>query len=125
MYVLRLGVISSLLADSLVSGFTTAAAMHVFTSQIRDLLGLSDLPRRGGAFKLILVSNNQVLFGHVNISRNSPLAQTHAAPPLIHLVLRFCSFIFSVLLFPPLSFVIPTKMFALDKHLGNHSQRFL
>ncbi|XP_011695712.1 PREDICTED: solute carrier family 26 member 10-like isoform X4 [Wasmannia auropunctata] len=54
MYVLRLGVISSLLADSLVSGFTTAAAMHVFTSQIRDLFGLSDLPRRRGAFKLIL-----------------------------------------------------------------------
>ncbi|XP_012229611.2 prestin-like isoform X1 [Linepithema humile] len=54
MYVLRLGVISSLLADSLVSGFTTAAAMHVFTSQIRDLFGLSDLPRRKGAFKLIL-----------------------------------------------------------------------
>ncbi|XP_026827914.1 solute carrier family 26 member 10 isoform X3 [Ooceraea biroi] len=54
MYVLRLGVISSLLADSLVSGFTTAAAMHVFTSQIRDLFGLSNLPRRKGAFKLIL-----------------------------------------------------------------------
>ncbi|XP_011151868.1 solute carrier family 26 member 10 isoform X1 [Harpegnathos saltator] len=54
MYVLRLGVISSLLADSLVSGFTTAAAMHVFTSQIKDLLGLNKLPRRGGAFKLIL-----------------------------------------------------------------------
>ncbi|XP_011862989.1 PREDICTED: solute carrier family 26 member 10-like isoform X2 [Vollenhovia emeryi] len=54
MYVLRLGVISSLLADSLVSGFTTAAAMHVFTSQIKDLFGLSDLPHRKGAFKLIL-----------------------------------------------------------------------
>ncbi|KAL0111684.1 hypothetical protein PUN28_013108 [Cardiocondyla obscurior] len=54
MYVLRLGVISSLLADSLVSGFTTAAAVHVFTSQIKDLFGLSNLPRRKGAFKLIL-----------------------------------------------------------------------
>ncbi|XP_050446727.1 sulfate transporter-like isoform X4 [Cataglyphis hispanica] len=54
MYVLRLGIISSLLADSLVSGFTTAAAIHVFTSQIRDLFGLSNLPRRRGAFKLIL-----------------------------------------------------------------------
>lgn len=58
MYVLRLGIISSLLADSLVSGFTTAAAMHVFTSQIKDLFGLSDLPQRKGAFKLILVSNS-------------------------------------------------------------------
>ncbi|XP_043248167.1 solute carrier family 26 member 10-like isoform X1 [Colletes gigas] len=54
MYVLRLGVIASLLADSLVSGFTTGAAIHVFTSQVKDLLGLTGLPRRKGPFKLIL-----------------------------------------------------------------------
>ncbi|XP_076685648.1 prestin isoform X4 [Andrena cerasifolii] len=54
MYVLRLGVIASLLADSLVSGFITAAAMHVFTSQVKDLLGLRNLPKRKGPFKLIL-----------------------------------------------------------------------
>ncbi|XP_076248256.1 prestin isoform X2 [Calliopsis andreniformis] len=54
MYVLRLGVIASLLADSLVSGFTTGAAIHVFTSQVKDLLGLKNIPRRKGAFKLIL-----------------------------------------------------------------------
>ncbi|XP_003707668.2 prestin isoform X2 [Megachile rotundata] len=53
MYVLRLGVIASLLADSLVSGFTTSAAVHVFTSQVKDLLGLKNLPSRKGAFKLI------------------------------------------------------------------------
>ncbi|XP_029035224.1 prestin-like isoform X1 [Osmia bicornis bicornis] len=53
MYLLRLGVIASLLADSLVSGFTTSAAVHVFTSQIKDLLGLKNLPNRKGAFKLI------------------------------------------------------------------------
>ncbi|XP_053971108.1 solute carrier family 26 member 10-like isoform X2 [Hylaeus volcanicus] len=54
MYVLRLGIITSLLADSLVSGFTTAAAIHVFTSQVKDLLGLTNLARRKGPFKLIL-----------------------------------------------------------------------
>ncbi|XP_076169612.1 prestin isoform X2 [Ptiloglossa arizonensis] len=54
MYLLRLGVIASLLADSLVSGFTTAAAMHVFTSQVKDLLGLRELPKQKGPFKLIL-----------------------------------------------------------------------
>ncbi|XP_076760802.1 prestin isoform X1 [Xylocopa sonorina] len=53
MYLLRLGVITSLLADSLVSGFTTSAAIHVFTSQVKDLLGLKNLPRRRGPFKLI------------------------------------------------------------------------
>ncbi|KAK9310456.1 hypothetical protein QLX08_000212 [Tetragonisca angustula] len=54
MYLLQLGVIASLLADSLVSGFTTSAAVHVFTSQLEDLLGLRDLPGRNGPFKLIL-----------------------------------------------------------------------
>ena len=56
MYVLRLGVISSLLSETLVSGFTTAAAIHVFTSQIKDLLGLK-LRRHKGIFKVIYVSN--------------------------------------------------------------------
>ncbi|CAK9802967.1 Slc26a5 [Anthophora plagiata] len=67
MYLLRLGVIASLLADSLVSGFTTSAAIHVFTSQVKDLLGLRNLPKRKGPFKLILtyvdVLNN---LGNVN-----------------------------------------------------------
>ncbi|XP_012341891.1 solute carrier family 26 member 6 isoform X1 [Apis florea] len=54
MYLLRLGVIAALLADSLVSGFITSAAVHVFTSQLKDLLGLKNIPRRKGPFKLIL-----------------------------------------------------------------------
>lgn len=40
MYILRLGIISSLLSETLVSGFTTGAAMHVLTSQVKDLLGI-------------------------------------------------------------------------------------
>ncbi|KOC67065.1 Prestin [Habropoda laboriosa] len=54
MYLLRLGVIANLLTDSLVSGFTTSAAVHVFTSQVNDLLGLRNLAKRKGPFKLIL-----------------------------------------------------------------------
>ncbi|XP_078042909.1 prestin isoform X2 [Augochlora pura] len=54
MYALRLGIIATLLSDSLVSGFTTAAAIHVFTSQVKDLLGLKGLPKRKGPFKVIL-----------------------------------------------------------------------
>ncbi|XP_043475085.1 solute carrier family 26 member 10-like isoform X1 [Leptopilina heterotoma] len=53
MYILRLGVISSLLSETLVSGFTTAAAVHVLTSQIKDIFGLQ-LPKRKGLFKVIL-----------------------------------------------------------------------
>ncbi|XP_058466255.1 solute carrier family 26 member 10-like [Malaya genurostris] len=52
MYVCRLGVISFLLSDTLVSGFTTGAAIHVLSSQIKDLFGLS-LPPISGNFKIV------------------------------------------------------------------------
>lgn len=55
MYMLRLGIISSLLSDALVSGFTTGAAMLVFVSQIKDLFGLN-IPKNDGLFSLIYVS---------------------------------------------------------------------
>lgn len=54
MYVLRLGVISFLLSETLVSGFTTGAAIHVLTSQIKDLFGLH-IKSMQGNFKLIQV----------------------------------------------------------------------
>ncbi|XP_043514855.1 solute carrier family 26 member 6-like isoform X4 [Frieseomelitta varia] len=60
MYLLQLGVIASLLADSLVSGFTTSAAVHVFTSQLEDLLGLRNLPGRNGPFKLIFFAASDI-----------------------------------------------------------------
>lgn len=56
MYVFRLGILSFLLSECLVSGFTTAAAIHVLTSQVKDLLGL-ELPRIKGNFKLIKVKD--------------------------------------------------------------------
>ncbi|CAH1373967.1 unnamed protein product [Tenebrio molitor] len=52
MYVLRLGVVSALLSETLVSGFTTGAAFHVIVSQIKDLLGLH-IPRHKGLFVVI------------------------------------------------------------------------
>lgn len=51
----RMGALSSLLSEPLVSGFTTAAAIHVLVSQVRDLLGVR-IPRHKGAFKVIFVS---------------------------------------------------------------------
>ena len=54
MYVLRMGAISSLLSETLVSGFTTAAGIHVLTSQIKDLVGIRLTPVTTN-FKLILV----------------------------------------------------------------------
>ena len=52
MGVFRLGVIGIILSDHLVSGFTTAAALHVLTSQIKNLLGIK-IPRFSGPFRLI------------------------------------------------------------------------
>ncbi|XP_035788461.1 prestin-like [Anopheles albimanus] len=53
MSVARLGMLSSLLSEPLVSGFTTAAAVHVMVTQVKDLLGIQ-IPRYKGAFKVIL-----------------------------------------------------------------------
>lgn len=39
----------------IIAGFTTGAAVHVFTAQLNKILGVA-LPRRSGAGKLIFVS---------------------------------------------------------------------
>ncbi|XP_021947719.1 prestin isoform X2 [Folsomia candida] len=65
---LRLGSLSVLLSAELVSGFTTGAAVHVLTSQIRNLLGLS-LPRRNGLFKIPLTYVDIMWnFGNINVT---------------------------------------------------------
>ena len=53
--VCRLGVLSVLLSDTLVSGFTTGAAVHVLTSQIKNLLGVK-VQRHSGPLKIVYVS---------------------------------------------------------------------
>ncbi|KAK3583259.1 hypothetical protein CHS0354_011145 [Potamilus streckersoni] len=50
--VLRLGFITIYLTDALVGGFTTGAAVHVFTSQLQAVLQVK-ADRYSGAFKLI------------------------------------------------------------------------
>ncbi|KAB0802494.1 hypothetical protein PPYR_04680 [Photinus pyralis] len=52
MYLFRLGIISTLLSDTLVSGFTTGAACHVFTSQLKDIFGLG-IPTQKGYFTIV------------------------------------------------------------------------
>lgn len=50
--VLKLGSLSVLLSETLVSGFTTGAAVHVLTSQVKNLLGLK-IPRHNGPMKIL------------------------------------------------------------------------
>ncbi|CAK1541865.1 unnamed protein product [Leptosia nina] len=53
MWVLRLGAVSTLLSEPLVSGFTTAASLHVLASQVKDLFGIR-LPKLGSNYKVVL-----------------------------------------------------------------------
>lgn len=50
--ILKLGSLSVLLSETLVSGFTTGAAVHVLTSQVKNLLGLK-IPKHNGPFKIL------------------------------------------------------------------------
>nr|XP_022906818.1 solute carrier family 26 member 6-like [Onthophagus taurus] len=52
MYALRLGVISNLISETMVSGFTTGAAVHVLTSQVKDLFGYV-IPKHKGLFTVV------------------------------------------------------------------------
>lgn len=53
---LQLGSLCVFLSDMLVSGFTTGAAVHVLTSQIKYLFGIQ-VQRYSGPFKIIYVSS--------------------------------------------------------------------
>lgn len=52
MYICHLGILGIILSDHLVSGFTTAAAVHVVVSQTKNLLGI-DVPSFNGPFKIV------------------------------------------------------------------------
>lgn len=55
MALFRLGNISVLLSDTMVSGFSTAAAVHVMASQLGSLLGVT-VGKYNSDFKIILVN---------------------------------------------------------------------
>lgn len=55
MGVLQVGFIVVYLSDTLVSGFTTAAAVHILVSQLKFVLGL-DVPGINGVLSVIYVS---------------------------------------------------------------------
>ena len=64
---LQLGSLCVFLSDMLVSGFTTGAAVHVMTSQIKYLFGLQ-VQRYSGPLKIIYVS--KALLNDLVICRN-------------------------------------------------------
>lgn len=52
---LRMGVVTTYMSECLIGGFTTGAAVHVFSSQVKYVLGLK-IKRFGGVFQLLFVS---------------------------------------------------------------------
>lgn len=64
MGILQFGFIVVYLSDTLVSGFTTAAAVHILVSQLKFVLGL-DVPGISGPLSIIYVSL-QCLENHTN-----------------------------------------------------------
>lgn len=52
MGLLKLGFVAVYLSDPIISGFTTGAAILVFTSQVKHLLGMT-VPRYSGAFAVV------------------------------------------------------------------------
>ena len=51
----NLGFITTYMSDPMIGGFTTGAAVHVGTSQVKYLFGLK-IPRSDGVFQIVRVS---------------------------------------------------------------------
>ncbi|KAH9504783.1 hypothetical protein Btru_061948 [Bulinus truncatus] len=60
---LRMGFLTTFLSDPLISGFTTGAAIHVFSSQIKSAFGVT-VKRFSGPLKLIFSYHD--FFSHLN-----------------------------------------------------------
>ncbi len=65
---LRLGFLTVYLTEPFISGFTTGAAIHVFTSQIPSIFGLTTPREVDSAFKLpkLYVKLIRLLFHNIN-----------------------------------------------------------
>ena len=50
----NLGFITTYMSDPMIGGFTTGAAVHVGTSQVKYLFGLK-IPRSDGVFQIVRV----------------------------------------------------------------------
>ena len=57
----NLGFITTYMSDPMIGGFTTGAAVHVGTSQVKYLFGLK-IPRSDGVFQIVRVSSSD--FNH-------------------------------------------------------------
>jgi MFS superfamily sulfate permease-like transporter len=64
MGLMRIGALSVVLSDVLVSGLTTGASMHILTSQIKGIFGVN-VPRQTQFPKMIRVSAARHMLRHI------------------------------------------------------------
>lgn len=116
MYLCRLGIVATLLSDPLVSGFTTGAAVHVFTSQVKDLFGLT-IPKFPGNF--------DVLFTYYEIFKN--IAELNHVATLLSLATCIILILNNELLKPRVAklTIIPVPMELLLVVGGTLASRYL
>ncbi|KAJ7388828.1 hypothetical protein OS493_035385 [Desmophyllum pertusum] len=87
MGLLKLGFVAVYLSDPIISGFTTGAAILVFTSQVKHILGLN-VPRYSGAFAVV----KTYIFMFKNITLSVPGAIiTGVVCILLLITLKFIS----------------------------------
>ncbi|XP_021349060.1 prestin-like isoform X2 [Mizuhopecten yessoensis] len=78
----HLGFVTTYLSDPLVSGFTTGAACHVFTSQIKHIFGITT-GRYSGAFKLV--------YTYIDFFKNIPMTNpVTIGTSVVCLVILYC-----------------------------------
>lgn len=120
--ILQLGVFSVYLSDILVSGFTTGAAVHVFTSQVKHIFGVA-VPSRSGVFK--------VFYTYLDIL--SVIHQSNYIAVIISVVTIALLEIFNQLINPRFrarfKFLIPVELLAIILgttacHFGNFDSDF-
>jgi len=61
MGVFKMGFVTTYMSDPMIGGFTTGAAVHVGTSQVKYALGLH-IPRSDGIFQIPKVSKHELNF---------------------------------------------------------------
>ncbi|XP_033742442.1 solute carrier family 26 member 10-like isoform X2 [Pecten maximus] len=79
----RLGFVTTYMSDPLVSGFTTGAAVHVFTSQVKYIFGL-DIPRFGNLFQIVFTY--QAIFSKIHEAQLATVLTSAVCIVVIYLV---------------------------------------
>ncbi|XP_062575438.1 sulfate transporter-like [Saccostrea cucullata] len=119
---LRLGFITAYLSESFFAAFTSGAAVHIATSQLPPLLGIS-IPRYGGAFKI--VKTYSALFGHITEANVAAIITTILCIAFIFIIKECINERFKDKLFIPIPVELLVVIIAtLASYLGNLSEEF-